>query len=323
MGRKPPSRIDNFPETLLQKFIEIGDIAKKYEVDAIVQVGDLFDSPDTSDSVAGKFAEVIARWNRFTQVLGIGGNHDEWGMNEFTLPKTKLGLFSSAGLVQFLGAEPVALEKDGAKLLITGSHYRYDIDRSEGRWVYEVPHVGDGVHLHVVHGMLTPKPLFGAGFTLIDEINPNADILLCGHLHDGWRETLRNNTICINPGAVARIEGSAANLKRIVQVVLIEVFSDGEIKTKYIPLSTALSGEEVIDRTKIEKEKAETEAFQAFLSGLSEKVQATDLDEIFQAVADEEGLSPELRERALTILGEAQSQVSEEEEDVLSEDMPA
>ena len=57
-GTTPKNRLDNFPETLENKFKEIIQIINNYNIDFLLHGGDLFDRPDVSISIMSNFAEL-------------------------------------------------------------------------------------------------------------------------------------------------------------------------------------------------------------------------------------------------------------------------
>jgi DNA repair exonuclease SbcCD nuclease subunit len=88
-GTSPENRTDNFPATLVRKLKELVEIAQEYEVDYILHGGDFFDVPSPAISVCADFLEVYQQFS--VPVFAIPGNHDLFGHNTATLPRTMLG----------------------------------------------------------------------------------------------------------------------------------------------------------------------------------------------------------------------------------------
>jgi len=117
-GTTPENRKDNFPQTLLTKLNEVVEIAKEQEVDYVLHGGDFFDVPAPALSICADYLEVYQRFN--VPVFTIPGNHDLFGHNIETLPRTMLGFAARLGIVHLVGREPVYLEKKGLRVQLTG-----------------------------------------------------------------------------------------------------------------------------------------------------------------------------------------------------------
>ena len=62
--------MDDFVESLENKFLEIGDIAEEKKVDYIFHGGDLFDRPDVAISIVGRFANIIKNIKTYLYHIG-------------------------------------------------------------------------------------------------------------------------------------------------------------------------------------------------------------------------------------------------------------
>lgn len=301
-GTTPKNRKDNFIETLENKFLEILEIIKKENVDYVIHGGDLFDRPDISVSVVSKFANILNKIS--VPIYMVSGNHDIYGHNPLTVNRTMVGLLNNLGIINIIDNKgKIILEKANIKVQLTGQPYIYNIDDINNRKYYIVDDINDGVNysIHLVHGMLLDKPFIkGIPFTLIDDIkDTKADITLSGHYHSGFKKTIINNKYFINPGSIVRITNSLREMDRQPQVALIHL-SDS-IDIKFIPLLTAKSGEEVLDRTEIENSIFQRERLFEFKQTIDDTLdfEKMDINDVLIEVSTSEGLSDDVKLEAL------------------------
>ena len=81
--------------------------------------------------------------------------------------------------------------------------------------------------------MLLNKPFFeGVQYTLIEDIkDTEADITLAGHYHNGFGIKKIDSKYFINPGSIVRVANKISEIKRIPEVILIEVNNKISIKS--------------------------------------------------------------------------------------------
>ncbi|WP_077367560.1 metallophosphoesterase family protein [Anaerosalibacter sp. Marseille-P3206] len=301
-GTTPKNRKDNLMDTLENKLKEIVRLSKEYSVDYIFHGGDLFDRPDISISIVSRFISILNSFEAPFYI--ICGNHDIYGHNPDTVNRTMLGLFDEIGLIHLIKeSEVIFLEKDNIIVQLTGQPYTYNLDDKMYRDKYIVNYV-DGkakYSIHMVHGMLLDKPFIkGIPYTLVDEIKETkADITLSGHYHSGFGILKDNHKYFVNPGSTIRITNSLREIERIPQVVLIEL--NDSINIELIPLSTALPGEEVLDRKEIETFIFKSERLAQFKQTVDNTTNFDKLDvnEILLEVSKAEGVSEEVKVEAL------------------------
>jgi exonuclease SbcD len=269
-GTNPQNRKDNFPETLYLKMEEVFDIAKKNNVDILLHGGDIFDRPDISPSLVRDFILLINKYA--LPIYAVAGNHDIYGQNPLTLNRTMLGLLDGADIVRLLRpGEKLCIKENGKRIQLTGQHYFYGIDGDNEKKSYKIKKNPDvDIAIHIVHGMLLEKPFFeGMAYTLIDEIlETEADVTLSGHYHAGFDTKCIDKKYFINPGSLVRINNSLNEFLRMPKVIILNL--KDEIKIEEIYLTNALSGEEVLDRSRVEamsfREKKLSEFIQSVYS---------------------------------------------------------
>ncbi|MBS4539909.1 metallophosphoesterase family protein [Clostridium sp. D2Q-11] len=308
-GTTPKNRKDNLLETLEKKFNEIVDVVQSHDIDYVLNGGDLFDRPDISPSIVRKFAMILNKIK--VPIYAIAGNHDIYGHNPSTLHRTMLGLFDGIGILDLIDeGEVITLDKDNIRVQVTGSPYKYGIDSDTYRSAYIVNEKPDNVDyaIHLSHGMLLDKPFIkGVPYTLIDDIlHTKADITLCGHYHSGFGIKEYNNKYFINPGSLIRITNSLKEISRIPRVLIIEL--DKSIKLDFYYLKSAAPGEEILDRSIIEKNMFRSEKIIQFKQSVdsSQDFNKLDINHILNNLTKAEDIEDDVKIEAVNRIEEAQ-----------------
>lgn len=314
-ARTPKNRKDDLFETSLIKTEEIVNLANALGVDICIHGGDFFDRPDVTDAVAGKVAKIIRNLN--CGFYGIAGGHDLFGNNIERLYNTKLGLLEGAGLIKILthpSIERVIFNKSKFSLQLTGtsSHFGIDVDNIKDDYV--VPYKEAMYALHMVHGMLMPKPFIpGAHVVLIDDIKDTlADVTIAGHYHLGFKPVSVNNKIFINPGGLVRKNNDEKEIERIPGALLLE-FGDS-ITYQFVPLKSAKDGEDVLDRSEILKRKAQDIKINNFLGEIrrTSEIKSLDIHSIIETISKNRELSEKVVKVAVERVGKMQELLKED-----------
>lgn len=309
-GTSPKNRKDNFPESLQRKIDEIISAANELKVDAVLHGGDFFDTPNPSLSVCLQFIPAFMRSK--APVYTIAGNHDIFGHNPDTLPRTMLGFLSGLGTIRLLGSgEKTCLKNEELCIQISGQHYHYDMDRRSAELDYCITK-DDGCDyaLHMVHGMLYNKTLPFVHTVIDDIVHTEADVTLCGHNHLGFEPVDYQGKLFLNPGSISRLSNHRVELIRHPSAILLD-FSPQGVSYEYIYLKAALKGEEVLDRSALEKAAFQEEKLAEFIREIrtSGDFKHSALDEIIQAVADRNNVSEGIRKETLKRIGIARERL--------------
>ncbi len=303
----PKNRKDDFQKTLENKLEEIAQIVDEHEIDFVIHGGDLFDRPDTSVLTVTKYANIIKKIKK--PIYIISGNHDIFGLNPATLDRTMLGLLGNLNFLNIIrDDDKIILEKENIRVQVTGKPYTYDIDSNVSNYILESVDSNCNYSVNIVHGMLLDKPFIkGIPYTLIDDIlETEADITLSGHYHAGFGIIFRNNKYFINPGSLVRITNSLKEIERIPQVAIITLNKD--ISIELIPLKVAKSGDEVLDRTELEKNIYRNERIMEFKQTIDSALnfEKVDINDILIEVAISENVNDKVKEEALKRIAIAQ-----------------
>ena len=254
----PENRKDNLVETALIKTQEIVELGWQHDIDFMLIGGDFFHRPDVTDLYAGRVADIYVKAG--VPIFVVPGGHDTFGNNVGQLRKSKLGLLSKSGLFHLLihpEKDRVIIENKGLTLQLTGTASNYGMDYEHIEEDYVIKYKDADYAVHVPHGMLMPKAFIpGAKTVFIDQIKHTlADMTLGAHYHIGFDPVEVDGKIFINPGAMVRRTSDLKEIDRIPKVVLVTIDREG-IKYELIPLKTARPGNEVLDRTEIERKIA-------------------------------------------------------------------
>jgi exonuclease SbcD len=316
-GTTPENRTDNFPATLVRKLKEVVKIAQEYEVDYILHGGDFFDVPAPAISVCADFLEVYQQFS--VPIFTVPGNHDLFGHNSATLPRTMLGFIARLGIVRLVGRKPIYLEKNGLRVQLSGQGYHFEMDRREPHLDYVVQKKDCDYAIHMVHGMLLQRKIYpGALYTLIEQIwDTEADFTLVGHNHLGFPDTEKDGKYFLNPGALVRLSNHQQEMKRPVQVLLIDLSGSSPTYEK-VRLKSAAPGEDILDRSRLEEAAFREQKLAGYLAEVKAagSYERTDVRVLLQEIAAMEEMPPAVIDEALLRISLAEEAISRGEDKV-------
>lgn len=329
----PENRLDDFQETMKAKDLEIIELGKKHGVSAFLQPGDFWDSPNPPlDYASG----IIKRWfnvdvfeilhelminkaltnesleklKGFVPMVGVAGNHELFGNNINTLPKTMIGFMEKLGLIRFATKEnPYYLQtEDGLTVAITGTHYHLDIDNPANMDDYIVEQKLGDYHIHIVHGMLSDKSMGKMiRHTIVDQIkHTKADLTITGHDHIGFPITQIDGKYFVNTGAITRLTNDVKEIKRTPKVLLIDISKESGLQLKEVNLQTAIDGNIVLNRKKIESKKEKESKIEGFKKAVRDAqiVKTTDINEIIRDITENQKLPLSIRDDVVNRVSE-------------------
>jgi DNA repair exonuclease SbcCD nuclease subunit len=327
-GTTPQGRLDDLPQTLLAKLREALDLARSCGATAILHGGDLFDRPDVAPAVALQFLRVLKE-EAPCPVYAIAGNHDIFGFNPETVPRTMLGVLDGAQVIRLVrpGA-PVFLETGGLTVQLTGQPFHAELDRRDPCLDYCVAPAGTpgAVHLrepradfalHLTHGMLLERPFLDeVAHTLLAAVMDHtvADVTFGGHYHPGWGKVHEvAGRLFINPGALVRLGNQRADWERRVCVALVELQRGAPVRCELIPLASARAAEEVLDRSREAAQMARERALADFIMGIDDlsRFEVLAVQEIMREIAATKEMDGRVTAEALRRLGAAQEALAE------------
>lgn len=311
-GTAPRSRVDDFVGTLREKLAEVVTIAQREQVDAVLHGGDLFDRPDISPAVVREFARILRQLE--VPLYTVAGNHDIYGHNPQTVDRSMLGLLDAFGIVRLLRpGERAWVRKQGIAVQVTGQPFHYDLDKRDPSEDYRVDRDAEADYaVHMVHGMAVERALpEGVAHTMVNQLwFEEIDVLLTGHYHAGFPMQHRHGRYIINPGALARINNHPSEMKRMPQVVLIH-FTD-RIDVRFLPITCALPGEAVLDRSYLEKAAYREEKMASFVQEVraAGEFKGIGVFDIVEEIARMEGIDHEVKAEAMRRIAIAEERLA-------------
>lgn len=296
----PRNRTDDYLTTLEEKLLEVWEIAKREQVDLILQVGDIFHEPVVPIPVLMRAYGVFSKAP--LPIRCIIGNHDVFGYNIDTYPRTSLYLLRCLAYSTINVYQGKVISGGGG---LSFNYVGYSRDNDVNGKGYQVPDElqTEICKIAVVHGMLLDHDLpYQASYTNLHKLETNANIVITGHDHVGYGVVKRSDgKLFVNPGALMRLTASEAEMKRTVQVAVINT---NTLTAELIPIKRAKNAVEVLDRSKLEEKKERDYAISEFatLIKTGKGVFTQNLDEIVLNIGKEQNVDQNIIEKAVELL---------------------
>lgn len=291
----PRNRKDDYLKTLEAKLLECWEIAKRHDVSTIVQVGDIFHSPEVAISTLLKAVEIFD--NAPVDVYTMPGNHDLHGYNLESYHRTSLRLLDMlSDRLNVVGE----IREQLLSFLIEFKPYTSTIDNDYS--AYQAQECSN-LKVLVMHSMLLDHDLpYQAKYTNLYKLDTNADIIISGHDHVGYGVIKRKDgKLFVNPGALMRLTASVAEMERQVQVAIVDL----DTRTaELVPILTAPKAVEVLDRSALEEKKEREYALEEFAMLIKENdgKACLSVTEIVEQIGQKENISPKVIEKAIEII---------------------
>lgn len=312
-GTTPSSRKDDYKKSLLDKFRQIENIIRDQRVDAVLCGGDFFHQPEVSYSVLNEFLPQLQAWRRanpfvvanlseeYVRIYTVVGSHDKIGYNTSSVYKGALGTLIEAGIVQVLEDDLPEIftwyDPKKPTIQLSGVSHEFGNDTDPKR--YRASRKEDVFKMiQICHGPIV-KDSQRFPHIRTKDMEIEADVVLCGHIHDGFPMHKIMNTVFANPGSLGRIENTPANRQRTPAVVLIEITAE-KSSIKEIPLNCK-PGDEIFT----EKEDSTDADVSQFLTELQNHVtnlQDLPYKEVVHKLGQDLQIEQAVLERTLTIL---------------------
>ncbi len=240
----PRSRIDDYPQVILDKIKWILDYAKKREVDVILHGGDFFDGYDVAKSIETALLKLLC--NSTIPIITTIGSHDIHGYSTTTINRSSIGILKAAEHIIVLDYGEVFR---WGNIIVVGCPHSLDLDKDSGNYFIDEDVIQDTREYTILlaHGNLVDHELpEGFDCTLLDDVEVNADLVLSGHYHPGYGIYRRKDGVTfVNPGSVARVKATPDNRRRKPSIAYIEVFKDAPVSVDIVPIKVAKQGDEV------------------------------------------------------------------------------
>ena len=274
-AKSPEGRKDIYYIAFLKKLYELGYVIKKAGINAVLHTGDLFHSSRVSDKFAGQVASMIKSWG--VPVYVVPGNHDIEGYTIDTIDNTKLGLLAKTGVITILDRDNSVLLKCKSdygeySVRLSGQEYYADIDTGNPNDFMMQEDLAD-FNILGYHGTLVNRKLHPSmKFTLAQDVVTDADMILCGHLHEKYWFNIGQDTSVYNPGSMMRLDRNEYNKTHMPQygIVTINLNENDEIESEYsfYQFKTARPADEVLDYETADFNKAKVITLDSFKTSL-------------------------------------------------------
>lgn len=200
--KSPSSRIDDFPNTCLEKLDTLLDICLSRGYKDIVILGDVFNKPTQPIEFLYKVISKLDNFrNNNINIYGIYGNHDLLFDKLDRASKTSLGLLFKTGFIKELQHESF-LSNSGYRISIYGYHYPQIISP-----IRALENTGD-INICVCHRYYNYS-YSNTSLTKNNIIDLDYDIYCTGHEHQPYELTKVDNKLVVRPGRFMR--GTADN----------------------------------------------------------------------------------------------------------------
>lgn len=315
----PASRTDDWVEAVMDKLVQVGNIARSVKATAVLDGGDFFDPKPPIRTSHRLIQRIIrAHENYPCPVYGNVGNHDCRLSQISALPESPLGTLFETGIFQrnyfLLGEEGVsesheALFEDSVKVQVVGIPYhgpRYNLDYFKR--IQKPP----GVDYLIVNAHLLASPHGGSMFAGEDivryadlpELCPDADVFCFGHWHknQGVVEIAPGKWV-VNIGSLTRGSLNQDNVDRIPAVAIMSFEESGvTIETRNLEVKPA---SEVFDMEKRVREEERAMTMDAFVTKIQTNLQKNEEKAPLEDAVRGMDLPAKVRDRSLFYMEKA------------------
>lgn len=314
--RSPPSWKGDYPAEIKSSLEQIGELARKHKVEAVLDGGDYFHiKAPTKNSHA--LVESTARTHTAypCPTYSVVGNHDIKQNNINTLEGQPLGVLFSTGVFKQLHEE--TWEEAGVQIRIVGMPY------SPFRTLEDLKAIkkrdSSERLIVLVHALASEEPpdhledFFGEPvFRYQDLVYRDCPDAWCfGHWHRDQGVVDLDGVQFVNQGAVSRGALQRENLERNPKVSLLEVSRIG-VNVSQIPLKVAPAAE-VFDLARKARQDNERSVIQEYVTRMKEtlEIEATpdgeDPTTAVETAIKRLDFAAEVGERAVDYLNKARS----------------
>jgi DNA repair exonuclease SbcCD nuclease subunit len=306
----PSSRTDDWPETVLGKLGEVGEIARAHGCDAVLDGGDFWNDKTpirTSHRMVTRVAAVHGRYP--CPVYANVGNHDvRLGQLDNLAESPLETLFASGVFRRLYDEHELVLERDGVKVRVVGVPYhgpRYDLDRfrrierRDEDWLVCVAHV-----LASPQGGEMFKNEDILRYSDLPALMPGVDVMMFGHWHkDQGITPIGDGKIVVNVGSLTRGSLTQDNLERIPGVVVLGFWPKSTgipPALEFVPLRVRKAAE-VFDIDKRAQEELRASMIDTFVESVKRELHSSSQRPYAEILGDME-VPSQVKERALAYI---------------------
>lgn len=275
----PSSRTDSWFESTLSELEQVGKIATKAKVDAVIDGGDFFDIKSPSRNSHNMVKEVTRIHLKYPcPVYSCVGNHDvKYGDIRF-LGESPLGVLFESGVFRRLYDTNEAIFGDVRVVGVPYHGNRYDIER------FRIPKK-DERYLVVVGHVLASRSggkMFESedvlSYDQLVEVCPDADVFCFGHWHQDQGVVNHKGKWFVNTGSMTRGSLTQDNLERKPCVVEMRFGDSIEMVRHDLDVPDAASIFNVEAKIKQDERETRMESFVASVAGTLKSTRGLDFE---------------------------------------------
>lgn len=234
----PEGRCDTFLVKQFAKWRFVLDTCQQYNVDGLLQPGDLF---DLATPTLALLNQVIVMFSGLTfPIYTIPGQHDLL-YRSTKLSRTGMGVLENAGVVEVLDEQGVNRKQEFTKAFIAGHPYGGDYRRIKDR-LKDFEHIFP--RILVTHDNIGDNPLYpGHEYSDCSKFLrawPEFDLIVVGDYHYPFHvsrksaETGRKRHI-VNCGALMRVSRDERDMLRKPRMYIYDTKDTQKLKRIFIP----------------------------------------------------------------------------------------
>ena len=312
--QSPVSRVDDWPETIAHKLVEVGDIANANDCDAVIDGGDFWNDKTpirTSHQIVSRTIRIHRRYH--CPVYCTPGNHDlRLAQLDNLLENPLESLFASNTFYRLYDEHEAIIEKDGVKVRVVGIPYhgpRYDLDRFRA-----IERGDEDWLLCSAHVLASPKggEMFKGEdiirYSDLLDLAPDVDCWMFGHWHKNQGiEEIADGKYVVNVGSLTRGSLTQDNIDRKPGVVLMTFWSaDHNMppKLEFVPI-TIRPAKDVFDMDKRVKEEARAMTVDAFVESVKKELQTKSKESFKDIVHKMDTVPFKVREKTIEYIENA------------------
>ncbi len=286
----PVKRIDDFPQSLLEKLEETVQLSNDLSCDAMLFGGDFFNNTSPGPKIIKQIIQVLR--GAKAPIWAIMGNHDVPGNLEASEDKI-LGLlreFDDFPINYIDESRPVIIDN----VTIEGIPFYRGIEKA----LLAHNKQPEPNRVLMAHAFIADKPCM-FDYCFYGDLKLSAVAILTSHYHTsfGVKEN-GNGNVFVSPGGFSRL--TVQDVNRTPQVSVVEI--DGyTCKVDMLPLTTAKPVEEIFDLNELRAKSEAEDSLKLFVDKISNvELAFVDIPSLIDRLSKESKLPKEVREVALT-----------------------
>jgi len=290
-GKNSKNRLGDYFSDWLLKIDEAIQLTVDNGCEYMIIGGDVFDSPNVSNTVVDEFVDRIENAN--IQCYIVPGNHDMSSHNwELSKTSALAHIFRRSKNIH----ELTELETDD--VYIKGIAYYHDIEEDIIKEGLKT-NVTNKYTIVIPHAFITIKSFHPEVVHIkAEDIDCDYDLVLCSHFHEQWGVEEVNNSLYCNMGAFGRL--SITDTRYMPKVALVDT---EQRKIDIIELQSAKKSKDIFDVAKYEEIKANKKDIKEFIDSLrSVDLQSMDLGQQITRIGKEQKIKQNVIDHILNTM---------------------